>query len=435
MRPPPVSKPKPGRKSEAQMLGLALTVILTLCATSWTIGAEETIKLTMSTWGSPEFWDLHEEGIAEFEELNPHIDVELLRLPCCDKAYWEAVMVRSAAGQMPDVFRIWSTQQTDIYKSGLALDISPYVAKDGAYFKQFFVPRLGLGDRVYALADVVIVNYLHTNEDMMAKLGLESPSSLYVKGAWDYRALENTARRVARRDEQGNPQEALGMIMIVPDAAFVGAWVQIFGGQWFDHDYKTAQFNQPAAQQALTWLQERFTEGSFVANGRYGTLEQAGEWGLWFNWNLPPAPGGSAGNIVRGYVPFPRGPGADVTTFRVEPWAVATATKHPDEAYRLIKYMAGPGIRFMIAKQGKIPNYRPSMTLLNSHAPRFQYGLTPLQEQLDRLVPQPVPPEQRRIYDILFPALRAIMEGQTSVQAATDDAARQIDAILQSIAN
>ena len=69
-----------------------------------------------------------------------HIDVELLRLPCCDKAYWEAVMV-SAAGQMPDVFRIWSTQQTDIYKSGLALDIS---AKDGAYFKQFR-PRLGLG--------------------------------------------------------------------------------------------------------------------------------------------------------------------------------------------------------------------------------------------------------------------------------------------------
>ncbi len=124
-----------------------------------------------------------------------------------------------------------------------------------------------------------------------------------------------------------------------------------------------------------------------------------------------------------------------MTTFRVEPWAVATASKHPDEAYELIKYMAGPGIRFMIGKQGKIPNYRPSMSLLNNHAPRFPYGLAPLQEQLDKLVPQPVPPEQRRIYDILFPALRTIMEGQTSVQAATDDAARQIDAILQSVAN
>ncbi|MGI6083720.1 MAG: extracellular solute-binding protein [Limnochordia bacterium] len=423
-----------GRIGGLQTLTLTLAVILTLSATPRTADAAEKLTLTMSTWGSPEFWDLHEEGIAEYEKLNPHIDVELLRLPCCDKAYWEAVMVRSAAGQMPDVFRIWSTQQTDIYRSGLALDLSPYVAKDGAYYKQFFVPPLGLGNRIYALADVVIVNYLHTNEDMMAKLGLESPSSLYVKGAWDYRALETTARRVGRRDEQGNPL-ALGMIMIVPDAAFVGAWVQIFGGQWFDNDYKAAQFNQPAAQQALTWLQERFLEGSFVANGRYGSLEKAGEWGVWFNWNLPPAPGGNYGNIQAGYVPFPRGPGADVTTFRVEPWAVATASKHPDEAYELIKYMAGPGIRFMIGKQGKIPNYRPSMSLLNNHAPRFPYGLAPLQEQLDKLVPQPVPPEQRRIYDILFPALRTIMEGQTSVQAATDDAARQIDAILQSVAN
>jgi multiple sugar transport system substrate-binding protein len=399
----------------------------------WIAHGAENIKLTMSTWGSPVFWDFHELAIAEFEELNPHIDVELLRMPCCDKQYWEAVVVRSAAGQMPDVFRVWSTQQTDVYRSGLALDISSFVAKDAAYFKQFFVPPLGLGDRIYALADVVIANYLHVNEDMMAKLGLELPADLYNQGAWDYRALETTARRVAQRDDQGNPK-ALGMIMIVPDAFFVGAWVQIFGGEWFDAQYRRAEFNQPPALQALSWLQERFLEGSFVANGRYASLEGAGEWGLWFQWLLPGVPGSATGQDLRiGYVPFPRGPARDVSTFRVEPWAVATASKHPQEAYELIKYIAGPGIRFMIEGQGKVPNYRPSMRLLQSHASRFPYGIGPLQEQLDKLVPQPVPPEQRRIYDVLFPALLKIAEGQEGVQAAMDDAARQVNAILQGV--
>ncbi|MGI6609538.1 MAG: extracellular solute-binding protein [Limnochordia bacterium] len=411
---------------------LMLAMMLLLHIATGTVNSADKTKVTMSTWGSPEFWDLHEEGIAEFEKLNPQIDVELLRLPCCDKQYWEAVMVRSAAGQMPDVFRIWSTQQTDIYRSGLALDISSYVSKDATYFKQFFVPPLGLGKRTYALADVVIVNYLHTNEDMMAKVGLESPADLYVKGAWDYRALEATSRRVAQRDEHGNPK-ALGMIMIVPDVFFVGAWVQIFGGSWFDAEFRASQFNQPPALQALTWLQERLSEGSFVANGRYASLEKAGEWGLWFQWNLPPAPGGAYGNMQAGYVPFPRGPARDTTSFRVEPWAVAAASKHPQEAYELIKYMAGPGIRFMIGKQGKVPNYRPSMGLLNAHASRFAYGLGPLQQQLDKMVPQPVPPEQRRIYDTLFPALRSIAEGQIGAQAAMDDVARQVDAILQSV--
>jgi ABC-type glycerol-3-phosphate transport system substrate-binding protein len=119
---------------------LMLAMMLLLHIATGTVNSADKTKVTMSTWGSPEFWDLHEEGIAEFEKLNPQIDVELLRLPCCDKQYWEAVMVRSAAGQMPDVFRIWSTQQTDIYRSGLALDISSYVSKDATYFKQFFVP-------------------------------------------------------------------------------------------------------------------------------------------------------------------------------------------------------------------------------------------------------------------------------------------------------
>jgi hypothetical protein len=49
------------------------------------------------------------------------------------------------------------------------------------------------------------------------------------------------------------------------------------------------------------------------------------------------------------------------------------------------------------------------------------------------MVPQPVPPEQRRIYDTLFPALRSIAEGQIGAQAAMDDVARQVDAILQSV--
>jgi ABC-type glycerol-3-phosphate transport system substrate-binding protein len=110
---------------------VVFTTMLLLCMTTSIAHGADKIKLTMSTWGYTEFWDLHEEGIAEFEKLHPQIDVELLRMGGSDKYYWEALMVRSAAGQMPDAFRIFSTQQTDIYRSGLALDISSFVAQDG----------------------------------------------------------------------------------------------------------------------------------------------------------------------------------------------------------------------------------------------------------------------------------------------------------------
>jgi len=411
-------------------IGVVIGVFMSFMVTAVPAIAAEKVKLVVAEWGSQVYWDLHEQGIAEFEKLHPDIDIELWRTPGNDAKYWEQIMVRAAAGMMPDVFRVWSTQQTEVFRYGYAMDLTPLVQKDSEFFKQFVIPPIALDGKHYAIADMLIVNYLHFNEDLMKTLGLASPDDLYAQGSWDYQALENIAGKATKRKADGTP-EVVGFAMVVPDHYYVGPWVQSFGGAWFDDNYSKVLFNQPAALEGLRWVQQQFVEGRFFPMSQYRPLVLAGQFGFNFNWSLPPAPGGQYGNTNVGYVPWPRGPQQDVSTYRTEPWAIAATTKHPGEAFEFVKYMASDGIRFMIAAQGKIPNYRPNMGILHDYAAQFKYGLRPLQEQIGKIVPQPMAPQHSRVTAILYPAFQDITEGKVAVNVAMEEAARLINDLFK----
>ncbi|HHT28159.1 MAG TPA: extracellular solute-binding protein [Firmicutes bacterium] len=412
----------------AVMAAIATVFCLTL---SCTVFGAEKIKLTMGTWGSETFWGFHEKAIADFEALNPDIEVELLKMGGGGANYWERLVTLQAAGQMPDIFRVVSSQQTDVYRSGMALELTPFINNDPAFSRDFILPPMGIGDKAYAIADGIIVNIIHLNEEKLAERGLVSPTALYKQGIWDYDALADTARKVTQLNAD-DQVVSVGFAMVTPALITVGPWVQSFGGSWFGPENNTVMFNRPEAIAGLAWLRDRFLEKSFSDRNPQDVraMMADGKWGMAFNWSLPKVEDVQYGNVKTEYVPWPKGPVQDVTTFRTEPWAIASTSNNKEAAYKLARFMAAQGYIYQVQEAGKVPNYKPLMKELVAHADRFVGGVDYLNEQLNKLTPQPVPPSESQVMAILNPTLTAIIKGEVSIENVLESIAGPIQNIL-----
>jgi ABC-type glycerol-3-phosphate transport system substrate-binding protein len=407
-------------------------IVTVFCWTlSWSVTGAEKTKLTMGTWGSETFWGFHEKAIADFEALNPNIEVELLKMGGGGTNYWERLVTLQAAGQMPDIFRVVSSQQTDVYRSGMALELTPFINSDSTFSEDFILPPIGIGDKAYAIADGIIANIIHLNEEKLAERGLLSPTILYKQGKWNYDALADTARKVTQLDAD-NRVVSVGFGMVTPALITAGPWVQSFGGSWFGAENDTVMFNRPEAMAGLAWLRDRFLEQSFTDRNPQDvrTLFAEGRWGMAFNWSLPKEAEAQYGNVKTEYVPWPKGPVQDVTTFRTEPWAIASTSKNKEAAYKLTRFMAAQGYIYQVQGSGKVPNYKPLMKDLVAYTRRFVGGVDYLNEQLMKLTAQPMPPSESKVMSILNPTLTAIIKGEVSIENVLASIAGPIQKIL-----
>ncbi len=363
-----------------------------------------------------------EQLIVQFEEANPGITVNHVFLD------WNSlrnnVVAGATTGMLPDAFR------GDIAFVPLFQSLDVLLEMDTAFSDYADTADLVLdapnstakmGDHYYGIASNTNTKILYYSKDLVET----APTTLDEMWA--------TAEEVSSADVIGFCE------------AWMGGWnlcqyIWSNGGDILAPDYSTATgyINGPIAVEVIQKLADLYAVGAFsgptidpgappdtdgMGTGKYAmTID--GPWKAKdlntiypdFDYGTVQMPAGSAGSIgVLG--------GEDFMMFKTSDAA------HQDAAWKFIKFMVGKDAQVAMAKVGQMPVNEDA--IVDEEVITAMPLLPVFAEALQTAKSRPVIPEWGDMEGIINTKATEAVLGQKPVQTAMDEAAAEMDALLQ----
>jgi multiple sugar transport system substrate-binding protein len=400
----------------------AIAAAATLLGVSMLSLSAQAEPVKVSLWSITGDNDLFATLTDDFNASQDDIFIEWRGLPFDDLV--NESLRAFATGQAPDIICLDNPDFALFSSRGAMLDITDRVAAsdviDLSVYYEGPLASAMWDDRLYGVPKATNTIALFYNEDMLTAAGVEPPQT------WDdlleaARKLNDPANNVygitwsARANEEGTFQ-------FLP-------WIQMGGGN-FD------KVNTPGAVKALeiwkTMLDERLASQDVLSQGQWdstGTFNAgnaamaiSGPWELGrmseeaqFNWGVTLLP-----TEVEG--------GARSSAMGDFNWGIFANTRHPDEAFRVVEYMVSQSDR-LFPEFSNIPA-RSDIALPSTGNERRDAALAVFQEQLQYAQPRGPHPEWQRISKAIYDAMQAALTGQTTAQAALDQAQATIEQIV-----
>ena len=347
---------------------LAIAILLGSCGGDEGPGRSTegpTVQLVYQDWSTAWFPPMAKDMLEEFHASHPNIRVFYTPDP---EELAESMLEEMQAGTAPDVFQGCCTFFPIWAQEGYVLDLGPFIQADldqstiddwdAAQYDSFFTPdgvQYGVPKYHGALA-------LYYNKDLFDEYGVEYPEE-----AWDHDDyLEAMIRLTHDRDEDG--RTALWGSMIDVSWDRIQIHVNGWGGHLVDPEEPTrCLMDQPKAMEALEWLRARMWDDKVMATfldvqslgtrdafaaGRIAMVED-GSWAL--KDILAEA------NFRVGVAPFPAGPVRRVTLATTDGFGIYSGTKHPDEAWELVKFLISKKYGLAMAKANFLQPARASL--------------------------------------------------------------------------
>ena len=328
-------------------------------------GAEE-VTITFATWGTPQL-----EGpsitaqLEAFAKEYPHIKVEWDMVPFWD--FEPKVKTRFAGGNPYDVF--WIATEfgpRSFLKKGAILNLQPYLDKELAKDPNFFYTKYleGAKENVSEGGDVYFLPFLgdnsiiYFNKDLFDEAGLPYPPQTWEgvsESDWNWDVFVQTAQKLTKK--KGDQVDVWGYIDFA-SIINVETLVHQLGGnpEVIPPQAKGVDSDTPNAIAALQFLYDlRYkyevapTPEAVATQGGWerflaGKLGMATFWSAHtlafidapFKWDLAhlPANKQKGGSTWHSYM------------------AIAKPSKHPDEAWELLKFLCGPPGQTIAAGKG-----------------------------------------------------------------------------------
>lgn len=326
------------------------------------LAAQAKTKVVWWSWAQGAERELLDKHVELFEKANPDIDVEIQTVGWGEIP--NKLPVAVAGGSGPDISTISTSWVSGLISKGVLEDLSPLIERDRVKDPGFdFDDIFPVGYQMwrspdgyqYAFPDSFDVEGIFFNVDLYEKAGLINPAQ---KKDWNWNDMLNDSIKFTQDlNGDGNPDQ-FGF------SNWFFNWFSLIyanGGQIVTKDWKSA-LNTDAARQALQYYKKFFDAKVFApyvqgqpdpsqlfANGKVG-IEPCGAWlALVLNQaehplnydvgNMPLSPAGKRASIIAG---------GGV--------AIIKGSKHVEEAWRLIKFMASKEmIRDVVKQPGAMP--------------------------------------------------------------------------------
>ncbi len=420
----------------SRKLGLAVVAAATIslmaagCSAGNTGKPAKTAPVTLTFWGaygnggnSTQQDALNKTLIPAFEKANPGIKVKYV-----DVAYdsLSQKLTTSAAGDaLPDLVRAdlsWVPQFADLgVLVPLSDSMSDYKALSAKDYPGNVATNLYKG-KYYGLPLDTNTRVLITDQAALAKAGVTAPPATFAD-------LQAMASKLKGSGVSLFADSGLGAWNISP-------WIWSGGGDLTNKDqtkatgYLNSTTNAQTIQMLVDWYKDGLIPNLLTGNkGATGTQDGLpktkyatifdGPWmaGIW---------SGQYPKFQPIYSPIPAGPGGSVSVVGGEDIVLTASSTHQAAAEKFIRFTQTSQFQLAMAKTGQMTVVPALAADQAKFAPYYQVYSDQLKTAKSRIAS----PNQSKIDTVLTTTLTPAFLGKTTVQAALDSAASQVDALL-----
>ncbi|MDD4517996.1 MAG: extracellular solute-binding protein, partial [Limnochordia bacterium] len=317
--------------------------------TSSLVSAAARIQFVSSDYFSQEGLAVMQWAVDEFNKRNPDIEVEWTNKP---GGYHEYLVASSAAGNPPDVFYVRPGTDAYLYLSGLIKALDPFIERDQEElnpedFLEAQVGELKFDGKWWCIPANLSTLMIRYNKVIFAEAGIAEPGA-----DWDWDDVLETSTKLTKTDPgSGVPTFwGFGNMAWFLLNSFSEGIIMSFDGQLLTDDGLESHANSPGTVAALTFLNEMGQRSAFPMPGSggdpwavYGQTKAAmtmgGSWEL-SGWGIT-VEDKQAEDVTM----LPMGPaGKRVVTATGGAWAMSSISKHPEEAWRFLKWLVSPEV-------------------------------------------------------------------------------------------
>ncbi len=409
-------------------LVLLVMVALLLTITSAVLAQDDTV--TLKFWHTynevgPETDTLNNVLIPMFEAAHPNIKIESDPYPY--DGFRQALLTAAAGGTGPDVVRldiIWSPEFAD---QGILLDLSKAMSDFQTFADNVFPGPLSTnaykGD-YYGLPLDTNTRVFIYNKTLYQQAGITAPPATID----DLKATCDKIKALGSGDWAFSDTGTSGWNLL--------PWIWSFGGDITNSTYTqaTGYLNGERSVAALQFLHDMVANGCF-SDGYLGS--GIDNWGGYFGntiasmlegpWLFPVAQT-QYPNFDVGESLMPAGDGGSISVVGGENIDVMASSQHQAEALEWLRFTQSEDFQLEMSKIGQLTvlNSLISNSYFTTH-PYYPVYLQQLQTARSRT---PVP-QWTDMETALSDAGQAIIRGDVSAQDGLDQAAANIDALLQ----
>ena len=432
-------------------------VVLIAAALALPLSGLAQAATTLQYW----LWDsnqqpAYQQCATNFTKANPDISVKISQKGWGD--YWTGITTGFVSGTAPDVFTNHLAYFPDFAKNNQLVDLAPLIAKDKVPTNIYY-PGLkdlwGKSGKQYGLPkdwDTVGIFY---NADMLAKAGLK-PSDLQNL-TWNPKDGGTWQKTIARltMDKSGN--NGLSPKFDKKNVAQYGyetGYGAGFNGQteWSFYAATTGwkfnnglfgnkfYYDDPRFAQTIQWLADlNLKHGlipSFQDTSTSGgdTLFRAGKVAMITNGSWQINDYTSKLPFKVGIAPLPKGVnGKRMSMFNGLADSIWVGSKHQDEAWKWVKYLASSACQNVIGKSGAVFPAIPAAANLSiaAHKAKGVDASAFLNEAKSGTFFFPISDNTAKINDIMTSALQSVFLGKAKANDALKEANSKVNALFQ----
>jgi multiple sugar transport system substrate-binding protein len=407
-------------------------------------------------------WDSNQQPAYQacldaFSKQNPNIMVSLEQAGWGQ--YWDGLTTGFVAGNAPDVFTDHLSKYPEFLSKGQLLDIEPYVKQDKVDLGIYLVdPSLWVKDgKRYGLPkdwDTIAVFY---NQDMLTAAGVTADD---IKN-WTWNPTDGgtfekiMAKLTLDKNGKNGLDSAFDKNNVVQYGYAGGAGDPGTGGQteWSsfaasagfkltDGPWATAfHYDDPNVAATLQWWSDIAVVKKYAADSNalsgtdVGGLFQAKKVAMITNgsWRIGDLVGGSTFKV--GLAKLPAGPKGVKSPINGLSDAIWSGTKHPAEAWKLVKFLASPDCANIVGGFGVVfPAIQSGVD--NAVAKHKANGrdVTAFTDEAaakDGTYLLPMTDHGSEIAALVNPVLTDIFDGKAKAATALPDLNKQIDALFK----
>jgi multiple sugar transport system substrate-binding protein len=383
----------------------------------------EAVKLTYFTFSAaPDHLKDLDAIIQAFQTAHPNITIEVQTAAYDD--YFTKLQTAVAGGTAPDTFEMNYENFVTYASAGSLLDISSQAqGTAGSYYPKAYEVFQADGKQ-YGLPESFSDVLLFYNKDLFDKAGQSYPTA-----DWKWADELAAAKKLTSADAWGDFQP-------VQFFEFYKVLAQN-GGQFFNADKTAATFNDAKGVEAANWLIDKAnTDKVMPTTAQMGgqddtALFKAGKLAMWHNgiWQFS----GMKDAPFKWDVSVEPGNVAKAHHFFANAVVASAKTAHPAEAFEWLSFLTSStdAVKIRLDASWELPAVADQSqfgSYLSQTPPDNRKAVF---DALSDIVVPPVIEQQSQLQDTVTKALEKAQTGQATVQAALDEAAQQVDALLK----